>query len=220
MGCCFARKGVAVCKTGMLGADVAQPASLFAFANGGDESAVWCLACVRVRRCGRSRGLARMRVAGRIGGRIPAGTACEASSVAANLGVCGHMCPACTVGHCEQRRVAGRPLGCCIQTFASLCFAGRERCFGATRGLCVRVCSRSFERCVALEKLTRQGASRGHATLGLAGNAGDGLLSATRRQAPCQSATLCCASCTDTRSALLSHTFFYASIGTLAGCFA
>ena len=121
-GCCFARKGVAVCKTGMLGADVAQPASLFALASGGDESAVWCLACVRVMRCGRSRGLARMRVAGRIGGRIPAGTACEASSVAANLGVCGHMCPACTVGHCEQRRVAGRPLGCCIQTFASLCF--------------------------------------------------------------------------------------------------
>ena len=43
------------------------------------------------------------------------------------------------------------------------------------------------------------------------------LLSSTRRQAPCQSATLCCASCTDTRSALLSHTFFYALIGTLAG---
>ena len=143
-GCCFARKGVAVCKTGMLGADVAQPASLFTLASGSDESAVWCRACARVRRCGRSRGLARMRVAGRIGGRIPAGTACEASSVAANLGVCGHMCPACTVGHCEQRRVAGRPLGCCIQTFASLCFAGRVRCFGATRGLCARVCSRYF----------------------------------------------------------------------------
>ena len=59
-----------------------------------------------------------------------------------------------------------------------------------------------FERCVALQKLTRQGASRHHAALGQADNAGDVLLSATRRKVPCQSATLCCVSCADTRSAL------------------
>ena len=60
-----------------------------------------------------------------------------------------------------------------------------------------------FERCVTLQKVTRQGTSRGQgAILDQAGNAGDGLLSATRREAACQSATLCCASCADTRSAL------------------
>ena len=78
-----------------------------------------------------------------------------------------------------------------------------------------------FERCVAFQKLTRQGApAAAMRRLARLATQAIALLSAARRQASCQSATLCCVSCTDTRSALLSHTFFYALIGTLAGRFA
>ena len=157
----------------MLGADVAQPASLFALASGGEESAVWCLACVRVRRCGRSRGLARMRVASRIGGRIPAGTACVASSVAANLGGVWTYVPCMRCRLLRTAPCAGRPLACCAWIFAGLCLCQQSAVLARREACALGSVHVIFERCVALEKLTCQGASRCHAALGQAGNAGN-----------------------------------------------